>query len=56
MCTRFYIEPDNDETRELIAVALHSKLADAFIRGGSPIQRAGSADEIRLGQDEAEDG
>ena len=36
MCTRFYIEPDNDETRELIAVALHSKLADAFIRGGSP--------------------
>ncbi len=41
MCTRFYIEPDNDETRELIARALNSKLADAFIRGGSPIQTQG---------------
>ena len=41
MCTRFYIEPDNEETRELIDIARRSKLADAFMKTGSAIQTQG---------------
>ncbi len=44
MCTRFYIEPDIEETRELIAEIKSSKLADKFVKAGSAILTSG---EIR---------
>ena len=44
MCTRFYVEPDIEETRELIAEIRGSKLADKFIKAGSAILTSG---EIR---------
>ncbi len=44
MCTRFYVEPDIEETRELIAEIRGSKLADKFVKAGSAILTSG---EIR---------
>ncbi|MBQ2678954.1 MAG: SOS response-associated peptidase [Firmicutes bacterium] len=44
MCTRFYIEPDIEETRALIAEIKSSKLADKFVKAGSAILTSG---EIR---------
>ena len=44
MCTRFYVEPDIEETRELIAEIKASKLADKFVKAGSAILTSG---EIR---------
>ena len=49
MCTRFYIEPDNEETRELIDIARRSKLADAFMKTGSAIQTQGEIDQCGSG-------
>ena len=44
MCTRFYVEPDIEETRDLIAEIRGSKLADKFVKAGSAILTSG---EIR---------
>ncbi len=44
MCTRFYIEPDNDELRDIIAAVQRSQLSDRFIKVGNAILTAG---EIR---------
>lgn len=44
MCTRFYVEPDTDETKALIAAVQRSQLSDKFIRAGSAIMTSG---EIR---------
>lgn len=44
MCTRFYIEPDSEEIRELIACVQNSQLAGKFIKAGRPILTSG---EIR---------
>ena len=44
MCTRFYVEPDTEEIREVIAEVQRSLLADKFIRAGNAILTSG---EIR---------
>ena len=44
MCTRFYVEPDNEEIREIIAEVQRSQLSDKFIKAGSAILTSG---EIR---------
>ena len=44
MCTRFYVEPDNEETQDIIEEAIQSKLRWAFLRAGSAILTSG---EIR---------
>ena len=44
MCTRFYVEPDTEEIRDVIAEAQKSLLADKFIRAGNAILTSG---EIR---------
>ena len=44
MCTRFYIEPESDELRELLEEAKRSRLGDLFMRGGSQVLTSG---EIR---------
>ncbi len=44
MCTRFYVEPDNEETQDIIEEAIQSKLRWAFLRAGSKILTSG---EIR---------
>lgn len=41
MCTRFYIEPDTEEIREVIAAAKRSQLSDKFIRAGNAILTSG---------------
>ncbi len=41
MCTRFYVEPDNDETRGIIEEALKSGLARKFVRSGSAVLVSG---------------
>ena len=44
MCTRFYVEPDTNETRALIAVVQKSQLSGKFIKAGNRIKTSG---EIR---------
>ena len=44
MCTRFYVEPDTEEIREIIAEVQRSQLSDKFIRAGNAILTSG---EIR---------
>ena len=44
MCTRFYVEPDTEEIRDIIAEVQKSLLADKFIRAGNAILSSG---EIR---------
>ena len=44
MCTRFYVEPDTEEIKDVIAEAQKSLLADKFIRAGNAILTSG---EIR---------
>lgn len=44
MCTRFYVEPDTEEIREIIAQVQRSQLTDRFIKAGSAIFTSG---EIR---------
>ena len=44
MCTRFYVEPDTEEIRDVIAEVQKSLLADKFIRAGNAILTYG---EIR---------
>jgi putative SOS response-associated peptidase YedK len=44
VCTRFYVEPDTEETRELIAQVKLTQLAGKFISAGSAILTSG---EIR---------
>ena len=44
MCTRFYVEPDDEDIREIIAQIQGSKLADRFVRAGSAVRTNG---EIR---------
>lgn len=44
MCTRFYVEPDTEEIREIIAEVQRSLLADKFIKAGNAILTSG---EIR---------
>lgn len=44
MCTRFYVEPDTEEIREVIAEVQKSLLADKFIRAGNAVLTSG---EIR---------
>ena len=44
MCTRFYVEPDIEEIRDIIAEVQKSLLADKFIRAGNAIRSSG---EIR---------
>lgn len=44
MCTRFYVEPDTEEIREIIAEVQRSQLSAKFIRAGSAILTFG---EIR---------
>lgn len=44
MCTRFYVEPDTEEIREIIAEVQRSQLSGKFIRAGSAILTFG---EIR---------
>ena len=41
MCTRFYVEPDNEEIRDVIAFVRRSQLSDKFIRSGSAILTSG---------------
>ena len=44
MCTRFYVEPDTEDNRALIAALRRSRLTDKFIKAGDRILTAG---EIR---------
>lgn len=44
MCTRFYVEPDTEETRALIAAVQQSPLTGKFIKAGSAVMTSG---EIR---------
>lgn len=44
MCTRFYIEPESDELREIIAEVRRSQLSGKYIKAGSAILTSG---EIR---------
>ncbi len=44
MCVRFYVEPDDEEIREIIAEVQRAQLARKFIRAGSAIMTSG---EIR---------
>lgn len=44
MCTRFYVEPDTEEFREIIAEAMSSPLARKFVHAGSAVLQSG---EIR---------
>lgn len=34
MCTRFYVEPDTEEIREIIAEVQRSQLSGKFIKAG----------------------
>ena len=44
MCTRFYVEPDTEETRDIIAEVQRSQLANKYIKAGNAILTSG---EIR---------
>lgn len=44
MCTRFYVEPDNEEIRAIIAEVQRSQLSGRFIKAGNAILTSG---EIR---------
>ena len=44
MCTRFYVEPDTEEIREIIAEVQRSQLSQKFIKAGNAILTSG---EIR---------
>ena len=44
MCTRFYVEPDTEEIRDIIAEVQKSQLSGKFIKAGSAILTSG---EIR---------
>ena len=44
MCTRFYVEPDTEEFRAIIAEAMSSPLARKFVHAGSAVLQSG---EIR---------
>lgn len=44
MCTRFYVEPDTEEIRDVIAEVQKSLLANKFIRAGNAVLTSG---EIR---------
>ena len=44
MCTRFYVEPDTEEIREIVADVQRSLLAQKFIKAGNAILTSG---EIR---------
>lgn len=44
MCTRFYVEPNTEDIREIIAQVQRSQLNDKFIKAGSAILTSG---EIR---------
>lgn len=44
MCTRFYVEPDTEEIREIIAEVQQSQLSGKFIKAGNAILTSG---EIR---------
>ena len=44
MCTRFYVEPDTEEIREIIAEVQRSQLSGKYIKAGSAILTSG---EIR---------
>ena len=44
MCTRFYVEPDNEEIRDIIAEVQRSRLSGRFIKAGNAILTSG---EIR---------
>ena len=44
MCTRFYIEPETEEIRELLEKAKRSRLGEQFLRAGSQVLTSG---EIR---------
>ena len=41
MCTRFYVEPDTEEIREIIAEVQRSQLSGKFIKAGSAILTSG---------------
>lgn len=41
MCTRFYVEPDTDEIREIIAEVQRSQLSGKFIKAGNAILTSG---------------
>ncbi len=44
MCTRFYVEPDTEEFREIIAETMRSPLARKFVHAGHAVLQSG---EIR---------
>lgn len=44
MCTRFYVEPDTEEIREIIAEVQRSQLSGKYIKAGNAILTSG---EIR---------
>ncbi|MBQ7057888.1 MAG: SOS response-associated peptidase [Firmicutes bacterium] len=44
MCTRFYVEPDNEETQDIIEETMNSRLRWAFLKAGNAISISG---EIR---------
>lgn len=44
MCTRFYVEPDTEEIRDIIAEVQRSQLSNKFIKAGNAILTSG---EIR---------
>ena len=41
MCTRFYVEPDTEEIREIIAEVQRSPLSCKYIKAGSAIFTSG---------------
>ena len=41
MCTRFYVEPDTEEFREIIAEAVRSPLARKFVHAGYAVLQSG---------------
>ena len=41
MCTRFYVEPDTEEIREIIAEVQRSQLSGKYIKAGNTILTSG---------------
>ena len=49
MCTRFYVEPDTEEIREIIAEVQRSQLSGKFIKAGNAILTSGEIDKCCAG-------
>ena len=53
MCTRFYVEPDNEEIREIIAEVQKSMLSGKFIKAGNAILTSGEIRPTNVSREDA---